>query len=90
MDHGDSTRCPTQPFSREQGALVLVDADGNELRMHEHAGRWHARRWRVSPIHGQWIGPQVGLGAKELTPSEWRTCAAALPAPESNERSRTG
>jgi len=80
VNHGDSSRVPAQPYSRESGTLVSADADGFELRIHVNAyGHWHARRWRINPIHGQWIGPQVGLGTWDLTADEWRACAALMP-----------
>jgi len=77
VNHGSDTDPPYQPVDRESGALVAIDDDGDELRVHsDECGRWHARRWRVNM--GRWIGPEAAVGSKALTAEEWRACAGAI------------
>lgn len=66
MNHGSDDAPIFQPFTRESGVLVCIDAHGDELRAHgNHHGRYEFRLWRVNL--GQWIGAVTfGLSGEEL------------------------
>jgi hypothetical protein len=77
---------PFQPFPREQGIFVTLDADNGELRLHrDEAGRFHAHRWRFDRFDMQnepsWRGAVAfGLTATEIHDAHWALSRAAEPA----------